>query len=130
MTVFSNATWDADMHPAMWMARAETRALHVAMTGRDLVITSGRRKRTPGGSSLHPDGRAMDIRQWYLRDTRYGGSREKLYEFVRKLREILGEDFDVVIEGPDAEDEKYRDRQPHIHIEYQPKGRHAEVFAD
>ena len=43
MTEFVHASW-RDMHPSMWMAREVARALHVEMTGKDLVITSGRRR--------------------------------------------------------------------------------------
>jgi hypothetical protein len=107
------------MHAAMWMARMEARLLHQEWTGVDLVITSGRRKATPGGSSLHPKGRAMDIRVWYL------DSAQRQNQFAERLQGILGEDFDVIVEGPASRVEKYRDRPPHIHVEYDPKGRHA-----
>jgi hypothetical protein len=112
------------MHPMMVIPRIEARQLHQEMTGRDMVITSGRREPTPGGSSLHPKGRAMDIRIWYFRDTQH------IREFARRLRVILGPDFDVVVEGPAATDPKYRNRQPHIHVEYDPKGVHAIIAED
>ena len=107
------------MHPALWMARAEARRLHVDLFERDMVVTSGLRKRTPGGSSLHQSGRAMDIRSRNM-------TRENQLRFSTLLQEILGEDFDVIVEGPHAPDPRYRNRVAHIHVEYDPKGRHAQ----
>lgn len=121
MTVFSDAGW-SDMHPAMWMAREVTRALHVKYTRQDLVITSGRRPATPGGSSKHETGEAMDIRVWHFNGT------VQQRQFAKELQETLGEDFDVIVEGPGATDQRYRDRVPHIHIEYDPRGRHKPVI--
>lgn len=118
MTVFSDAAW-RDMHPAMWMAREVTRQLHVKYTSKDLTITSGRRPKTEGGSSKHETGEAMDIRVWAFNGT------VQQRQFAEELQQILGEDFDVIIEGPGATDQRYRHRPPHIHIEYDPKGRHA-----
>ena len=47
-------------------------------------------------------------------------------EFAARLQAILGkEEFDVIVEGPAAISSRYRDRVPHIHVEYDPKGRHA-----
>jgi hypothetical protein len=122
MTQFSDAAW-ADMHPAMWAARIEARLLVREMFGEDLVITSGRRKATPGGSSLHLDGRAMDIRSKHW-------PAEAQRRFADKLQDILGEDFEVIVEGPASMDVRYQHRIPHIHIEYQPKGKHAERFTE
>lgn len=118
MTKFSDAAWQ-DMHPAMWMAREVTRALHVKYTGQDLTITSGRRPKTEGGSSKHETGEAMDIRVWAFNGT------VQQRQFAEELQQILGEDFDVIVEGPGATDMRYRHRPPHIHIELDPKGRHA-----
>lgn len=123
MTLFSNAGWSPDMHAAMWMARAEARSLHVEMFQKDMTITSGMRKQSPGGSSLHPLGRAMDIRSRFM-------SHDEQREFAARLQATLGEDFDVIVEGPAATNARYRDRPPHIHVEYDPKGRHAQRLAD
>lgn len=117
MTQFADATW-RDMHASMWMARMEARMLHQEMTGVDLVITSGRRKNSPGGSSLHAHGRAMDLRVWYL------DSAQNQHRFADELQRRLGPDFDVIVEGPAARDPRYQARPPHIHVEYDPKGRH------
>lgn len=116
MTTFSDAAW-RDMHPAMWMARVEARILQAEMFGTDLVITSGRRDPTPGGSSLHAEGRAMDVRskEW---------AHEAQRRFAKELQRRLGEDFDVVVEGPAAEDPKYQKRPAHVHIEWDPKPPH------
>jgi hypothetical protein len=119
MTEFSDASWK-DMHPAMWMAREVARQLHVEMTKKDLVITSGRRPKTRGGSSKHETGEAMDIRVWHL------GNAQNQWAFADELYRRLGEDFDVIVEGEAARDERYRDRVAHIHVEYDPKGRHAD----
>lgn len=122
MVRFSNAGWSPDMHPALWMARGEAAALHREMfDGKTMVITSAVRPQSPGGSSLHPVGRAMDIR------TRFMTAAEQ-HAFADALRERLGEDFDVIVEGPAARDARYRHRPPHIHAEYDPKGRHAQTI--
>lgn len=117
MTEFSDAAWKG-MHPSMWMARMEARLLHQEMTGKDLVITSARRPKRPGGSSKHGTGEAMDIRVWHL------DSAQNQHRFADELGRRLGEDFDVIVEGPAARDVRYANRPPHIHVEYDPKGRH------
>ncbi len=119
MTQFSEAGWSPDMHNSMWMARVEARALHQEMFERDLTITSGMRSQRPGGSSLHPLGRAMDIRSRFMSD-------EEQWTFAKRLQRRLGEDFDVVVEGPANPDPRYYHRVPHIHVEYDPKDRHAQ----
>ena len=118
MTSFSDAAWK-DMTAAMWMARTEARLLVREMFDEDLVITSGRRPATPGGSSLHQIGQAMDIRsrEWPSSDQRL---------FAEELQNRLGEDFDVIVEGPASLDPRYQQRVAHIHVEHDPKGRHAD----
>jgi hypothetical protein len=116
----------------MWMARAEARALHQEMFGADLRITSGMRPPTPGGSSLHPKGKAMDIGVWHRRPD---GSRRFLTHdeqraFAVELARRLGADFDIVTEGPAAMNPAYRNRAPHVHVEFDPKGRHAQRLVD
>ncbi len=69
--------------------------------GCDCVITAGvDGKHAPG--SLHFVGAAVDLR---TRDL----SPEDLPKFAARMRECLGEDFDVVLEVD------------HLHIEFQPK---------
>lgn len=116
MTQFSDAAWQ-EMHPALWYVRLEARLLIREMFDEDMVITSGRRPPTPNGSSLHGRGQAMDIRsrEWPAPEQR---------AFASALQDRLGEDFDVVVEGPAALDTRYQDRPPHIHVEWDPKGRH------
>lgn len=74
-----------------------------AAYGIDLVLTEG-----SGGkhseTSLHNSGCAADLRSRDL------GSDAKA-ECVRKLKEALGRDYDVVVEDD------------HIHLEYQPRSR-------
>lgn len=123
MTAFSDAGWSPDMHPAIWMARAEARALHNKIFDKDMTITSGMRRQSPGGSSLHPVGRAFDIRSRFMTHT-------EQRMFATELVRLLGEDFDVIVEGPAAVNARYINRVPHIHVEYDPKGRHAQRFAD
>lgn len=118
MTSFANAGWSPDMHPALWMARETVRNVYWDIFGRDVVVTSAMRPQNPGGSSLHPVGRAMDIRS---RDLQV----HEITHLAEHLREALGEDFDVVIEGRGGSG-RYRNRPDHIHIEYDPKGRHAQ----
>ena len=118
MTQFSDSAW-ARMDPGMWMARLEARLLVQEMFGEDLVITSGRRKPTVGGSSLHAEGRAMDIR------SKHWGPGDQV-AFAKALQARLGEDFFVLVEGPASPDPKYRDRVAHVHVELDPKGRHTE----
>lgn len=132
MTTFSDAGWSPDMHAAMWMARAEARALHVEMFDADLRITSGMRPQSPGGSSLHPRGRAMDVGVKFQREdgSWYHMTRGEQRAYARRLQAILGEDFDVVLEGPHALNPRYRNRVPHVHIEYDPKGRHAQRLVE
>ena len=124
MTKFADAAWRG-MHDSMWMARMEARLLHEKMFERDMTITSGRRPPTPGGSSLHGKGRAMDIRVREP-DGTWAMTTEQQRTYAERLAAILGEDFDVVVEGPAAVNPAYKARIPHIHVEYDPKGRHAQ----
>jgi hypothetical protein len=114
----------------MWMARPEARILHAEMfPGVEMTITSGMRKQSPGGSSLHPLGRAFDVRV-RAPDGSWAMTAEEQRAFAAELGKRLGEDFDVVVEGPAATSPRYLHRQPHIHIEYDPKGRHAQRMVD
>lgn len=122
MTQFSNSGWSPDMHPALWMARETVRAVYKDIFDRDYVITSAMRPQSPGGSSLHPKGRAMDIR---TRDLQVS----EITYLAEQIREALGEDFDVVVEGRGGYG-RYRGRPDHIHIEHDPDGRHAQRLAD
>lgn len=128
MTSFGDAAW-ASMTPAMWMARSEAGHLHRTVFSREMVITSGRRPATPGGSSRHQTGEAMDIRVREP-DGSWGLSNSQQREFARLLRERLGPDFDVIVEGSAATDARYANRTPHIHVEYDPKGRHLAEQVD
>jgi hypothetical protein len=116
MTTFSDSAWK-DMHPAMWAARVEARLLVREMFDEDLVITSARRPPTPGGSSKHGTGEAMDIRsrEWPPTEQR---------AFATELGNRLGEDFDVIVEGPASLDTRYQQRVAHVHVEIDPRGRH------
>lgn len=124
MTQFGDAAWK-DMEPAMWYARGKAEGIHYRMFGRQLTITSGRRPQTAGGSSKHETGEAMDIRVREP-DGSWEMSHEEQRAFAAALREEMGEDFDVVVEGPAATSDRYRNRVAHVHVEYDPKGRHAD----
>ncbi len=69
--------------------------------GVDCVISSGIDGRHSAGS-LHYAGGALDLRSREV-------APEKMNVLIARLRECLGEDFDVVLEVD------------HIHIEFQPK---------
>jgi hypothetical protein len=130
VTYFSDAGWSPDMHGSMWMARAEARILHAEMfSGVEMTITSGMRKQSPGGSSLHPLGRAFDVRV-RAPDGSWEMTAAEQWAFAAELAKRLGEDFDVVIEGPAATNPAYKSRVPHVHIEFDPKGRHAQRLVD
>jgi len=102
----------------MWYARGVVEDTYREIFGREVVITSGRRAPTSGGSSKHGTGEAMDIRS---KDLSEADERILAGAIARRL----GEDFDVVVEGDFAPNPAYRKRSRHIHVEYDPKGRHA-----
>ena len=118
MTKFSDAAWK-DMHPAIWYARGEARVLVREMFEEDLVVNFGRGAQRPGGSSKHARGAAMD-----LRSREWGTASQR--QFAQELQDRLGEDFDVIVEGPASLDPRYQHRTAHIHVEYDPKGRHRD----
>lgn len=101
-----------DMHTSMWMARMVTDTVYREETGVGATITSARRTATPGGSSLHPKGRAIDVRVW-------GMTQHQQRRTAELIRDRLGPGFDVIVEGPAAENPAYKHRAPHIHIEYE-----------
>ncbi len=70
------------------------------------VITSGSDSKH-GPNSLHYVGKALDLRTRHLPEQAVQG-------IVDKLREALGEQFDVVLE------------QDHCHIEWQPKTKYID----
>lgn len=122
MVTFADAGWSPDMHVSMWMARETCARVYRELFRREMVITSGMRPQRPGGSSLHATGHAMDIR---TRDLSTSHARL----LAQRCAEALGEDFDVILEGPQGTDPRYRDRPAHLHVEYDPKGRHAQRLA-
>jgi hypothetical protein len=101
----------AGMHVSMWSARVVAEQCNRDLFhARPLVVTEALAPRTSG---LHPDGRAMDLR---TKDLSVGDQRR----FAEALASRLGPDYDVVLEGPAAWHDKYRDRVAHIHVEYDP----------
>lgn len=71
--------------------------------GYELVVTSGV-DGTHSQGSLHYSGGAFDCRTYFV-DTD-----KEVAEIAHKIRESLGDEFDVVVEDT------------HIHVEWQPKG--------
>lgn len=110
MDIKEGVDWSG-MHSSMWYARAVTDNVYWDLFNRTPVITSARRPTSPGGSSLHPKGKALDLR---TRDLKQAETRA----LAKILQERLGPDFFVLIEGPHATNDKYRDRDPHIHVQY------------
>lgn len=101
-------------HPALYFADGVVDAVCLARFGREAVLTSAVRPPTAGGSSLHPKGLAADYR---TRDL----SNEEQRALAEEVAEILGPEYDVVLEGPAAFHERYRDRVAHLHVEFDPK---------
>ena len=58
--------------------------------------------------SLHYLGRAADLRSHHI-------PRQRIDEFTRLLRNILGPDWDILLE-------KFNQEQEHFHVEFDPKG--------
>ena len=119
MNLNAGVKWPTDMHPSMWYARGIIDAVHIELTGQGATCTSAYRPKSPGGSSLHPERRAMDVRVWAFGD---GTDPEPVRRFAGRLRDRLGPDFDVIVEGPAAENPIYKGRPPHVHVEYDPGG--------
>lgn len=87
-------------------ALAVAEDIHVALTGREAVITSlndGRHMR----NSKHYSGEAADLRVWYT------DAKECTQEWADTLASALGSDYDVVYGDPRHLD--------HIHVEYDEK---------
>ena len=73
----------------------------------DCVITSANDSKH-GPNSLHYSGRALDLRTRHLNE-------QGLQAVFHKLKEALGEQFDVVLESN------------HIHMEFDPKDKQVSV---
>lgn len=75
------------------------------------VVTSGTedppdsedvREAHHSASSLHPCGRAVDLRTW-------GFTKQDLHDIAQTAQDVLGEDYDIIVEID------------HLHIEYEGK---------
>ena len=86
----------------IWYALGYVDALHAAMFGGEVVVTSLRDSHD-GTSSLHNEGRAADIRTRHLT----ADQRAALYAALRHGLDRYG--FDTIDEGD------------HIHVEWDPK---------
>jgi len=87
------------MQPEILLAIIITNELLSKMFKRDLTLTSVTDSHQP--PSFHPEGLAFDMRTW-------GMSWEDKTRFKKELENLLGGEYDVVIEGT------------HIHVEFDP----------
>lgn len=114
----SGVNWK-DMDVSMWIARDVVERTYQAVFGFEAVLTSARRPTSPGGSSKHTKGLAIDVRVWDL--NKAPGvplTKHQQRDVAARLRTALGPDYLVLIEGPAAEIDKYLKRPPHLHIQY------------
>lgn len=88
-----------DLHPKLTWGIFQAERVYFKYDKR-MVITSLNDGKHMNGSK-HYVGQAMDLRIWGLED--------KLEVVKEELKQVLGRDFDVVLEGD------------HFHIEYDPK---------
>lgn len=109
------------VHPAIWYQRGIIDQIFRREVGRDAVLTSSVRVPSIGGSSLHPYGMADD---WRTRDLTH----EMQRSIAEAVREELPESFDVVLEGPASRIPRLQTRDPHLHVEYQPKFGDSDLF--
>lgn len=127
MILLPDVKWPDDMHEAIVKARQIIDDVHMSMAGTESTCTSAYRSQTPGGSSLHPFKRALDLRTWAFGDPTTDAGKKQVRAFAKALRERLGPDYDVIVEGPAAENPKYlyytngKPRAPHVHVEFDPK---------
>lgn len=105
--------WGEGIHASIWYARAVIGQVHFEMFGYVATCTDAERPVKPGVSSLHPEGKALDVRINHL-------TSKQTYELADMLRVRLGPDFDVVIEGPLALKPALKNKPPHIHVEWDP----------
>lgn len=130
MIFLPDVKWPPDMHASMVKAVPLIDQVHREMTGSDATCTSAYRSQTPGGSSLHPFKRAVDLRTWAFGDPTTNAGKKQTRDFAKRLRAKLGSDYDVIVEGPAAEKAYYEKRAPHVHVEWDPKPPKAEPQAD
>jgi len=98
------------VHPEMYYVDGVVDAIRMDMFGDEGTCTSSLRPPTPGGSGLHPLGLARDYR------TR-GLTHAEQRRFAARVREVLDNRFDVILEGPASEVPRYQNRAPHLHVE-------------
>ena len=116
-----------DIAPEIEQAKAIIDEVHKEYTGYEATCTSARRAPNPGGSSLHAHGKALDLRTWAFGPADTADGKARVRRFAADLRKRLGNDYDVIVEGPAAENPKYltytdgKPRAPHIHVEHDPK---------
>jgi hypothetical protein len=94
----------AHMYPEMVKIVAVLRETAPATTDDAVWITSANDSKHMAGS-LHFQNRAFDVRIWNID----GNVKEKAAEWLLQIREALGTDYDVLLEGD------------HLHVEFDPK---------
>ena len=107
----------ASLHPALWYALGKADTIRGWIDGNPVTITSANDgEHKPG--SLHYLNRAVDLRTHDL-------TPKETWQFFIALRErLVPEGFDVVLE-PYPQQDTPRDRNEHLHIEYDPKATRA-----
>lgn len=90
------------LQPQMAVAYTIAAVVFWEQAGESCWITSATDS-VHGANSLHPKGLALDLRTKHLRS-------ELVHPVFVKLKEALGEQFDVVLEDD------------HLHVEFDPKG--------
>jgi len=117
-----------DIHPVLWMFIGVIAAVYKEWTGKEMTITSLRRRGTKG---KHPKGMAVDIRRWEL-----DSARERVYikvdtsldgnyadNFARDLQRRFGKWLGIVLEPEMLTPAQIKARggikkiAPHIHIQ-------------
>jgi len=95
----------------IWFALGVAEGIHTALFGAELIVTS-LRDGTHNHGSLHPGGRAADVRTSDLND-------EQVRDFIAHLKNALARDgFDVLREVLGSTPAT---TAAHIHIGYAPK---------
>lgn len=108
-----HGVWMPGLHEKMRLVLIKSDAIWNAH-GEELVITSAL-DGTHSPGSLHPFGRALDLRTSYFSDI-------VAVACARTLRVSLGSEYDVINHPHRYDDEGDMESPGHIHAEYDPKG--------
>ncbi len=100
MIRFKNGVFIYGLSPASLWAIDQC---HACSPVPDITVTGARFGEKHSRASLHYVGNAFDLRTRHL-------GKDQIRLWIRDIKGVLGENFDVVFEGD------------HIHVEFQPKG--------